>query len=275
MKAVVVVLALFFAFVAAGYPPRAPLAGSYTFEINYNGGTGSEYVGGKVYYDFVSGYYRLDTYSSKDPTPGIDGVSIWDFRENPPVVTTIDDKVQCYTQKLDPALSPQPWDFSNYNFIGFKWMNRALAEQWAESGGGVVYSDVFSRDIVGQGNVSSGFMYNILQWSDKPPSGTMFLLPNTMSCKALNTSSSVRKLAQALGVHVPQNNRGISPMGGIQCELCKKGIALIKGRVCQVAGAAACAPFPPAVPFCGVLAGVLCAAVPATDQKACQIIHLC
>lgn len=96
---------------------------------------------GRVVYDFVSGYYRMDTWPTRELNPGIDGVSIWDFRELPPVVTTIDDTMTCYTQKMDPKLSPKPEDYSKYLFSGFKFWNRALAEEWTDGGGGMLYTD--------------------------------------------------------------------------------------------------------------------------------------
>jgi len=269
------VLILFVALIGVGLaitPPRAPLAGTYTFEVS-SSDKNAPYVGGMVIYDFTSGYYRLDTWSSAAPTPGIDGVSIWDYRENPPTVTVVDDLLKCYSLKMDLSLSPAPFDFNSFSFSGFVWWNRALVEVWKGSLGEILYADVFSRDIKGLGNTnaSSAYTYNILKWDDKPPSGTKFLFPNTMNCQ---------QLAPADGAHVHELvARRVHPnapfANPIQCSICKKGIGLIKGRVCQIAGAAACAPFPPAVPYCGIIAGLICAAVPANEAKVCQVIRQC
>lgn len=64
-------------------------------------------------------------------------------------------------------------------------------------------------------------MYNILKWSDKPPSGTNFLIPNTMPCTAPNVSAVPRIETRAVQFD-------------LSCEICQKGIGLIKGGICSV-----------------------------------------
>jgi hypothetical protein len=263
------------------YPPYAPLQGSFTWEIVISDSRGPEaYTGGRTLYDFVSGYVRMESWNTPDSNPGINGVTLWDMREAQPIVFTIDSTTQCWVQKLDSNVTaPMPMDFTGYSFINVTYFNRALAEQWGDGFGGVVYVDVFSRNIVGMGNMSTSddgqsIFYNIMSWTDKKPDGTEFLLPNTVPCKQISSLPEYGTALAHAHANLPTKNRlfGIN----LKCAACKLAIGLILGRLCSVAGAAACAPFPPAIPFCSVLAGIACGKVSGIGKdKACQIIHLC
>jgi hypothetical protein len=262
------------AVVLAAYPPIAPLQGSYTWELVISDSTGPiDYTGGRTLYDYVSGYVRLESWNTPDANPGINGVTIWDMREQQPIVTTIDDQAACYVQKLnDNNTAPMPPSWAGWSVLKVTYFNRALAEEWTDGYGGVVYVDVFSRDVVGMGNYSTvddgtSLFYNIQSWSDTKPDGTLFLLPNTIQCKALPYSASIE---------VPKVSTNL-PMFSLKCTACKLGIGLILGRLCSGAGAAVCAPFPPAIPFCAVLVGIACKAGAGklSKDKACSIIKLC
>jgi hypothetical protein len=283
MRASLLILALaaFAATALAIYPPFAPLQGSYTWELVLSDNKGPEaYTGGRTIYDFVSGYVRMESWNTPDPNPGINGVTIWDLREAQPVVWTIDSVAQCWVQKLDSNVTaPMPPDFSGYSLVNVTYFNRALAEQWGDGYGGVVYVDVFSRDIVGMGNTSTtddgeSIFWNIQSWKDTKPDGTEFLLPNTIPCKQISSHPDYATAMPSIRSALPTKNRlfGIN----IKCTACKLGIGLIIGRLCSIAGAAACAPFPPAIPFCSILAGIACGKASSLGKdKACKIIHAC
>lgn len=58
------------------------------------------------------------------------------------------------------------------------YFNRALAEEWTDGYGGVVYVDVFSRDVVGMGNYSTvddgeSIFYNIQSWYFSVPASLL------------------------------------------------------------------------------------------------------
>lgn len=167
----------------------------------------------------------MESWNTPDPSPGINGITLWDLRESLPIVSTIDQNVrptspisrfpvrlininlilcplqlillqaQCWVEKLnDNVLAPQPEDYSQYTFSKFQYWNRALAEEWIDGFGGYLYVDMFSRDVVGMGNESTAdgavpMYYNIYGWSDSAPDGTLFLLPNTLQCKPSAPSS--------------------------------------------------------------------------------------
>jgi len=258
----------------AVYPPIFPLQGSYTWEVVIaQNNVPITYTGGRTIFDYVSGYVRLESWDTPDANPGINGVSIWDMREQQPIVTTIDDQLNCYVEKLDSNnTAPMPPDWTGFSYAGIKYFNRALAEEWSDGYGGLVYVDTFSRTVVGMGNSSTAddgdtIFYNVQSWTDKKPDGTEFLLPNTIPCKPLpmNKDSVARVVPHAALFGF-----------GLKCITCKLGVGLILGRLCGGAGAAACAAFPPAVPFCAVLSSVACkAGANLSKSKACQIIKMC
>jgi hypothetical protein len=256
------------------YPPVAPLQGSYTWEVVISDSTGPlGYTGGRTLYDYVSGYVRLESWNTPDPNPGINGVTLWDMREQQPIVTVIDENANCVTEKLDSNVTaPMPPDWSGFSFQAVKYFNRALAEEWTDGYGGLVYVDVFSRDVVGMGNTSTSddgesIFYNIQSWSDKKPDGTEFLLPNTIPCKPVNTLPGYK-----VSKVIPH-----AAMFSLKCTACKLGVGVIIGRLCSGLGTAACAAFPPAIPFCAVLSSLACkvGVGKLSKDKACQVIHLC
>jgi len=269
-----VVVNYLFAVALAIYTPIAPLQGSYTWEVIISDSTGPVgYTGGRTLYDYVSGYVRLESWNTADPNPGINGVTLWDLREKQPLVTVIDENTNCVTEKLDSNVTaPMPPDWSLFTFTAVKYFNRALAEQWSDGYGGVLYVDVFTRDVVGMGNTSTvddgeSIFYNIQSWSDKKPDGTEFLLPNTIPCKPANNLRGYK--VSSVMPHGAMINFG--------CIACKLGVGLIIGRLCSGLGTAACAAFPPAIPFCAVLSSLACklGVGKLSKEKACQIIRLC
>jgi len=265
----------FFAVVLAVYPPRAPVQGSYTWQVVISDDSGPiAYTGGRTLYDYVSGYVRMESWNTTDPNPGLNGVTIWDLRETTPVVWTIDQNANCVVQKLnDNVTAPMPPDWSSYTMTKVTYFNRALAEEWNDGYGGVVYVDVFSRDVVGMGNYSTSddgtsLFYNVQSWSDKKPDGTEFLLPNTIPCKPMAAIGSEGASMSKVEPH--------SALFSVKCTGCKLGIGIVIGRLCSGVGAAACAPFPPSIPFCAVLASVACkGAGNLSKDKACKIIKMC
>jgi len=168
---------------------------------------------------------------------GINGVTLWDLRENQPIVNTIDENANCWVEKLDSNVSaPTPLDWTGYQFINVSYFNRALAELWGDGYGGVVYVDVFSRDVIRIGNTSlqdgTSIFYTITSWSDKKPDGTNFLLPNTIQCKQINALESYgTAVRQSQAIH-PQ-----AALIDLKCEGCKLAIGLIIGRLCNGIGA--------------------------------------
>jgi len=268
------------AFALALYTPVAPRQGSYEWEIIISDKSGPVgYTGGRTLYDFVSGYVRMESWNTPDPNPGINGITLWDLREQQPVVWTIDENTNCFFLKLSTNVTaPTPFDFTGYRMQNVSYFNRALAEKWTEPFGGVVYVDVFSRNVVGVGNMSTTvdgqtIFYNIQSWTDKKPDGTEFLLPNTVPCQPINAVEGFDSAWAPLDPLVTKRDAQFS----IQCEGCKLAIGLIIGRLCNGVGALACAPFPPSIPFCAVLAGIACkfGVGHLTKEKACQIIRLC
>jgi len=262
----------------AAYQPRAPLQGSYVWQVVISDKNGPiTYTGGRTLYDYVSGYVRMESWNTSDPTPGINGVTLWDLREMSPVVWTIDNNANCVVQKLnDNNTAPMPPDWSAFSLQKVTFFNRALAEEWSDGYGGVVYVDVFTRDVVGLGNYSTGddgttLFYNIQSWSDTKPDGTEFLLPNTIQCTPVASIDAVAKKPEVSKVQ-PH-----SAMFSLKCTGCKLAIGIVIGRLCGGLGAAACAPFPPSIPFCAVLISLACKAggnkLP--KDKACKVIHLC
>jgi hypothetical protein len=271
---IAVVVNYLLASVLAIYPPVSPLQGSYTWEIVISSSSGPvTYTGGRTLYDYVSGYVRMESWNDTNPNPGINGVTIWDLREQQPIVSTIDSNAQCVVEKLDSNVTaPMPMDWSGFQFNQLTYFNRALAEEWTDGFGGLVYVDVFDRDIVGMGNTSTGddgesIFYNIMEWTDQKPDGTEFLLPNTVLCKPVQTLAGFAK-APKFAPH--------SAMFSLKCTACKIGIGVVIGRLCSIGGAAACAVFPPSIPFCSVLAGLACKRGASLGKdKACKVIHMC
>jgi len=269
--------------VLAVYPPMAPLQGSYSWEIIISDSNGPDtYTGGRTLYDFVSGYVRMESYNDTDADPGINGITLWDMREVQPIVFTIDMNAQCWVEKLDSNVTaPTPPDWSQFQLNQVTFFNRAFAEEWTDGYGGYVYVDVFSRDVVGMGNSSTDsdgetIFYNINDWTDDRPDGTEFLLPNTVPCKPIGSLPEYKKVDV---VALAKKDKSVRPDIGfpnLKCIGCKLAIGVVIGRLCSGIGAAACAVFPPAIPFCAVLAGLACKRGASLGKdKACKVIHLC
>jgi len=268
---------LFFVGSFALIPPGQPDRGYYEYEIRFAGEPENEYIGGALTYDYLSGFIRLDSYNSSDPNPGINGVTIWDLRDVVPEVTTIDSLAKCYIQNIVQTM-PLPLDFSGLSFAGYLYWNRALAEKWVDRFGGTYYFDSFTRDVVGITNssVDNQFEYNIHQWSTKKPDGSAFFAPEAVNCIRLNNTFEYERIIMALEAERDAiEDEEERAQFDIKCKACTIGIDLIKGRICTVAGAAACAPFPPSVPFCSTIATLLCKAIPVSSEQVCKIIRLC
>jgi hypothetical protein len=230
-------------------------------------------------YDYLSGFIRLDSFNTSDPNPGMNGVTIWDLRDQTPDVTTIDSQAACFVQNIGQTV-PMPLDFSFLKFAGYTYWNRALAEKWMDQFGGSVYFDSFTRDVVGITNSSTdnAFEYNIHEWSSEKPDGSYFFPPEAANCIRLNNTfdDEYAKIVQALEEERDSIEDDVErSQFDLKCKICAAGIGLIKGRVCSVAGAAACAPFPPAVPFCSTIASLLCRAIPVSNEQVCKVIRLC
>jgi len=272
---VAAVLCLFVLGSVALVPPTAPDRGQYTYEVIFPNDPDDTYAGGRVTYDYLTGFIREDSYNSTDPNPGINGVTVWDLRDQVPDVTTVDSLAQCYVQNVGQIV-PDALDFSNLQFSGYTYWNRALAEKWFDNYGGIVYFDSFNRDVVGITNNSivNQFSYNILEWSAEKPDGSLFYQPEAANCIRLNNTLEYEQ--ELLADIVAQSKATKSKAKiNLKCIACKAGIGLIKGKVCKVAGAAACAAFPPAVPFCSTIASLLCRKIPVSNEQVCKVIRLC
>jgi hypothetical protein len=141
------------------------------------------------------------------------------LRQDPPVLTHVDVSLSCYTYHLasDDDYIPSPDDYSTYKFASLGYWNRALAEKWVSSTGDYLYTNVFSRDVVGMGhgrNVSDpdsqAVDFIVSDWSDEAPDGADFLLPNTINCPEYETGTSNRF-----------EKRGNKPSHGKVCSNCK------------------------------------------------------
>jgi len=194
-------VALCIALVSAGYPPRAPQRGSYRWDLTLTmPGKDPIQGSGRTSYDFVSGYVRVDSLTKDED--GINGIALWDLREEIPTLTTISAQLECKIQRVSSTLrAPTPGDFSRYTFQTFRYYNSALAEMWGDRLGGYVMVDLFTRGVVGMGNTSNAggqsLKTRIAQWTDKAPDGTLFLLPNTLPCSLVNSSSVRRALRES------------------------------------------------------------------------------
>jgi len=267
--------------VLAIYQPVSPVQGTYTWELIVNDERGPDtYTAGRTTYDFVSGYVRIDSYNSTSSNPGINGVTIWDLRESTPHVYTVDANAQCWVEKLDSNVTaPTVPDWSAFKFARLTYFNKALVEQWIDVNDVVLYVDVFNRDVVGTGILTPDedgetIFYSIDEWTDEKPDGTNFLLPTTIPCRQVNALQEYKPFAPMLDRARKVHQNGA--LFNLKCTACKIGINLVLGRLCTGLGAAACAPFPPAIPFCGILASLACKkGAKIGTQKACQIIKLC
>jgi len=84
------------------------------------------------------------------------------------------------------------------------------------------------------------------------------------------------------GLMLPEgaSHSGVHPLGGLlgglKCGACKLGIGVILGRLCGAGGAAVCAAFPPAIPFCAILSQAACkSGGKLGSDQGCKIIKMC
>jgi len=118
MKHLLVLLILALGAAFAAYQPVAPQRGSYTYDLVLQKGSQQTYVGGRLLYDYIAGYVRMESWNTPEPNPGINGVTIWDMREAQPVVWTIDSLAQCWMQKLTDKMGiPSPDDYSKHKSL--------------------------------------------------------------------------------------------------------------------------------------------------------------
>jgi len=195
-----------------------------------------------MYFDFVAGHVRLESWISPKVNPGINGISLWDLRAPTPVLNFISPQGTCKTQILDSDddVIPQPDDYTDYQFTSLGYWNRALAEKWMDTDGNYLYLDVFTRDIVGMGSVANksdpddqDIDYQVWDWSSDAPSGDLFLLPNTVQCTPVTPVPKAEK-KRFLGIGGKKKKA--------RCNTCKEGIQNVRNAFCGK---------PPKFPFPG------------------------
>jgi len=239
------------------------------------------FLGGRLIYDYVAGYVRMDSWNAATPYPGINGISIWDLRENPAVLTMIGPHLVCQTHKMTRIddLIPSPPDYSLYKFDSLAYWNRAMAEKWVSPTGDYVYTNVFSRAIVGMGSTrnvsdpdSQALDYVISDWTDKVPAGTSFDLPGTVKCSEVNATESFH-------AHLTSNKRGLfSPSKGQICNGCKKSMVGMVQKMCNGGDAgqeANCAKNYPTMAFCPTAIAAACSKNALTPESLCRFAGLC
>jgi len=276
----VVAIALI-AHVALSYQPLSPTSGSFTWRLLVNGKSDS-FIGGRLMYDYVAGYVRMDSWNDALPHPGINGISVWDLREDTAILTMIGPHLVCQTHRLTKTddMVPSRDDYSAYKFDSLAYWNRAMAERWVDAAGRYVFTNVFTRDIVGMGNLrnasdpdSQALDYVISDWSDKAPDGTDFLLPNTVKCTEVNASENA----------LPHFMRGLfGPSKGQICNGCKKSMAdMITKMQNQMCGGGeegqdrACAKYYPTMGFCPTMLADVCKKGSLNADGMCKMARLC
>jgi len=264
-------LCAFFLFVAfcalshaGGYQPVAPMAGSYSWTMAVDGSV-KNYIGGRVSYDYIGGYTRLESWDAPNPTPGINGISIWSLRGPKAVLTFIGPKLECLIQQLpsnDDSV-PQPDDFSANKLDSLAYWNRALAEKWVDADRNYLYLDVFNRNVVGMGTMRNmsdpqdqAIDYHVFDWSNKAPDGEQFRVPNTVKCTIVNATGDS-----------PTDSKkrifGIRSKAWHTCDKCKKGMQTVYDRSCgqratEEGRLAACKQFMPNLEYCSIIMGTMC-----------------
>jgi len=267
---------------AQGYLPVAPRRGSYSFNLMIDGKQ-NFFLGGRMIYDYVAGYVRMDSWNAATPNPGINGISIWDLRENPAVLTMIGPHLVCQTHRLTRTddMIPSPVDYSRYKFSSLAYWNRALAEKWVNPTGDYVYTNIFSRDVVGMGSArntsdpqSQQLDYIISEWSTSVPSGVFFDLPNTIKCTEVNATVAFEEDGQVI-----TSKRGLfSPSRGQICSGCQRSMVGTVAKMCQGGDAgqeALCAKNYPTMAFCPTAMASACKAGALTPTSLCKFAGLC
>jgi hypothetical protein len=186
-----------------------------------------------MYFDFVAGHVRLESWISPNPNPGINGISLWDLRAPTPLLNFISPKATCMTQVLDSDddVIPVPDDYTDYKFTSLGYWNRALAEKWMDTDGNYLYLDVFTRDIVGMGSVANksdpddqDIDYQIWDWSSDAPSGDLFLLPSTVQCTPVTPAVIKKTQKRFLGIGAKKQHE--------KCDCCLKGMRNVHNLAC-------------------------------------------
>jgi len=266
--------------VTQGYQPISPQRGSYTWSLMVDGKQ-DFFIGGRLIYDFVAGHVRMDSWNAAAPNPGINGLSIWDLRENPAILTMIGPHLVCQTHRMTKAdeMVPRPVDYSRYKFASLAYWNRALAEKWVNPAGDYVYTDVFSRDVVGMGSLrnasdpeSQALDYLITDWSVAVPDGTAFLLPNTVKCTEVNTTSAF------YGPMLTEKRGLFDPSKKTICLNCKKSMVTLVAKMCNGGDAsqeALCAKNYPTMAFCPTAIAAACKKGALTPESLCRFGGLC
>jgi len=274
---VLVIASFALTFVAGGrYQPVAPLAGSYSWTLTAAGGE-NNFLGGRISYDYVAGYTRLESWDTKDANPGINGISIWDLRGAKPVLTFIGPKLECMMQELpagDPSV-PSPDDFSGLKFHSLAYWNRALAERWVDSDNNYLYLDVFSREVVGMGSIANAsdpddqsVDYHVYEWSSEAPDGALFRLPTTVKCELVNASGTPPLDPKVLARHV-KSDSGKRRFLGIHgkkwhiCNNCVKGMQRVYDLACgpratEKGRMDACKIYMPNLSYCSIILATAC-----------------
>jgi hypothetical protein len=267
----------FVALAAAGrYQPVAPIAGSYSWTMSVDGSV-KNYLGGRVIYDYVAGYTRLESWDSAAPNPGINGISIWDLRGAKAVLTYIGPKLECMMQEVpadDPSV-PSPDDFSAHRFDSLSYWNRALAEKWIDADMNYIYLDVFTREVVGMGTArdpqdpdDQAIDYHVVDWSDEAPDGAEFRLPGTVKCEWVNASGTPPMdpsfLARAVAVEQKKRIFGIHGKKWHTCHNCVKGMQHLYDLACgpkatEAGRMQACKQYMPNLQFCSTILATACA----------------
>jgi len=280
MKLQILLIAIGLLALVQGYAPVSPRRGSYTWSLMVDGKQ-DLFIGGRLIYDYVAGYVRMDSWNAATPYPGINGISIWDLRENPAILTMIGPHLVCQTHRMtrNDDMVPSPTDYSRYKFASLAYWNRAMAEKWVSPSGDYVYTNVFSRDVVGMGNMrnasdpeSQALDYIITNWSEAVPSGTTFDLPNTVKCTEVNvTAGPVPPLISM--------KRGLfTPSKGQICNGCRRSMVSMIAKVCAGGDGgqeAACAKNYPNMAFCPTAMAAACKPGALTPDSMCRLAGLC
>jgi len=105
-----------------------------------------------------------------------------------------------------------------------------------------------------------------------PPSPKI-MQPCTPTSPAVNANTDAASLLEFAS---PADFSFGGVFNAVKCGACKLGVGAIVGKLCGSAGVAACAAFPPAIPFCGLLAQAACkTGGTISKDTACKVIHMC
>jgi len=253
------------------HQPVAPRAGSYSWRAVLPGKvpTNNNYVGGRICFDFVSGYVRLESWISLGSKPSINGISLWNLRGATPTMNFISPSATCksHVLDLDADSAPLPEDYTGYTFdsLSYSW-NRALAEKWIDTDGNYLYLDAFTRDIIGMGRVANksdsddqDVDYQISDWSTDAPDVDLFLVPSSVQCTPVTPIVPVVSKERFLGIGKKKKKE--------KCKACTQGMQNVKDLACGRPGGpppsaeskeAACKKYMPTFDMCAFVMGNAC-----------------